>query len=396
MLPAWISFLLVIGFILILSKKELSIVLTIAAVIFALLAQVNLISASLNVILDLSIIVLIIAVTLIPILGGLMEKSGLMLELVKKMKVSKKASLMVSPAFFGMLPLAGGALMSAPLIDQIEPNLEPRLKVGINVWFRHVFTLIYPLSPALIVASVLSGISLYVLVVGLLFPFIFLILVGYFFMVRDVRSKELENDRDLIRVFRNFIPLIIAPIFDFLGRILFPINVPELYLLIGLIISVILTLKMTKMNFFHIKKIAEEMKLWRFPLLIFGMFLFLEIFINSGVPDIIGALNLSFILFICIGFLFGYATGRIQVPLSILIPIFLIQYTLHNMPLFEFIFLYCAIFLGYIITPIHPCVSYSINYLESDYKNSLKTLAKPTFFCFIILLLLYPLISLIL
>jgi integral membrane protein (TIGR00529 family) len=395
LIPAWISFLLVIGFILLLSKQELSIVLAIAAVIFALLAEVNLISAFLNVFLDLSIIVLAIAVTLIPILGGLMEKSGLMLELVKKLKVSKKTSLMVTPAFFGMLPVAGGALMSAPIIDQIDPDLDSYLKVGINVWYRHVLILIYPLSSALIVASVLSGISLYVLVGALLIPFCVLIIVGYYFMVRKVKPKDEQNERDLKRVLHNFIPLIIAPLFDFIGRSLFPIDVPELYLLIGLIISVFVALGMARMDFSHVKEIAKEMKLWRFPLLILAMFLFLEVFTNSGVPDTIGALNLPFILFICIAFFFGYATGRIQLPLSILIPIFLIQYSMSIMPLIEFIFLYCAIFLGYLITPIHPCVSYSINYLETDYKNTLKGLAKPTFFCFILLLIFYPLFSLV-
>ncbi|MFO8019963.1 MAG: DUF401 family protein [Promethearchaeia archaeon] len=395
LLPAWLSFLLVVAFILLLSKQELSIVLLVAAAIFALLAEVNLISASLNVILDRSIIVLAIAVTLIPILGGIMEKSGLMIELIKKMKVSKKASLMVSPAFFGMLPLAGGALMSAPIIDQIDPDLSPPLKVSINIWYRHVLILIYPLSPALIVASVLADISLYVLVAALIIPFFILVLVGYLFMLQNVTPREEESDRDLKRVFHNFIPLIIAPLIDFIGRWLFPIETQELYLLTGLIISIFISLYMSKLNFSDVREISEEMKLWRFPLLILAMFLFLEVFTNSGVADTIGALNLPFLLFIGIAFFLGYATGRMQLPLSILIPIFLIQYALFAMPLIEFIFLYCAIFLGYLITPIHPCVSYSINYLETDYKTTLKIIVKPIFFCFLLLLISYPLLSLI-
>ncbi|TFF95487.1 MAG: hypothetical protein EU547_07485, partial [Promethearchaeota archaeon] len=66
------------------SKYELSITLTVGAILFALLAQVALLNSFLNVITDPSILLLMVAVSLIPILGGIMEESGLMLELVQK------------------------------------------------------------------------------------------------------------------------------------------------------------------------------------------------------------------------------------------------------------------------------------------------------------------------
>jgi hypothetical protein len=124
------------------------------------------------------------------------------------------------------------------------------------------------------------------------------------------------------------------------------------------------------------------------------MFWFLDIFIRSGVAKEISDLNLSFLLFIIFGFLLGFATGRIQLPISILVPIYLIQFTSLIMPLLEFTFLYCSIFLGYLITPIHPCVAYSINYFKTNYKNVVKYLAIPTFLCFGILLGIFFIISL--
>jgi hypothetical protein len=89
-----------------------------------------------EVIINPSIVLLALSVLLIPILGGIMEESGLMLELIQNMKVSKKVALMVSPALFGLLPVAGGALMSAPIVDQIDPALDSNRKVAINVWYR--------------------------------------------------------------------------------------------------------------------------------------------------------------------------------------------------------------------------------------------------------------------
>ncbi len=395
MIPPLLSFLLIIALILIFSKKELSVVLGISAIIFGLLTQVNIINSMIEVIINPSIVLLALSVLLIPILGGIMEESGLMLELIQNMKVSKKVALMVSPALFGLLPVAGGALMSAPIVDQIDPALDSNRKVAINVWYRHVLLLIYPLSSAILVASVLSGISLYLIVLALLIPFILMVFVGYFTLLKPVDKSKESTNRNLKLVFHNLIPLIIAPIIDFLGRLFFPISFPELFVFIGLIISISIALKFAKMNVLNIKDISRKMKVWRFPLLIISMFLFLSIFLESGVPEQISALNLPFALFISIGFILGFTTGRIQLPSSILIPIYLVQNLVLSMPIIDFVFLYFAIYLGYLITPLHPCLAYNINYFKTNYIKSFKHVVIPTFICFGILYVVFSLMLLV-
>jgi len=348
-----------------------------------------------EVIINPSIVLLALSVLLIPILGGIMEKAGLMLELIQNLKVSKKVALMVSPALFGLLPVAGGALMSAPIVDQIDPALDSNRKVAINVWYRHVLLLIYPLSSAILVASVLSGISLYLIVLALLIPFILMVFVGYFTLLKPVDKSKESTNRNLKLVFHNLIPLIIAPIIDFLGRLFFPISFPELFVFIGLIISISIALKFAKMNVFNIKAISRKMKVWRFPLLIISMFLFLSIFLESGVPEQISALNLPFALFISIGFFLGFTTGRVQLPSSILIPIYLVQNLVLSMPIIDFVFLYFAIYLGYLITPLHPCLAYNINYFKTNYIKSFKHVVIPTFICFGILYAVFSLMLLV-
>ncbi len=395
MIPPLLSFLLIIVLILIFSKKELSVVLGISAIIFGLLTQVNIINSMIEVIINPSIVLLALSVLLIPILGGIMEESGLMLELIQNMKVSKKVSLMVSPALFGLLPVAGGALMSAPIVDQIDSALDSNRKVAINVWYRHVLLLIYPLSSAILVASVLSGISLYLIVLALLIPFILMVFVGYFTLLKPVDKSKESTNRNLKRVFHNLIPLLIAPLIDFLGRLFFPISFPELFVFIGLIISISIALKFAKMNIFKIKEISRKMKIWRFPLLIISMFLFLSIFLESGVPEQISALNLPFALFISIGFILGFTTGRVQLPSSILIPIYLVQNLVLSMPIIDFVFLYFAIYLGYLITPLHPCLAYNINYFKTNYIKSFKHIVIPTLICFGILYAVFSLMLLV-
>lgn len=392
-IPAWISFLVVIILILLCSKYEISVVLLISALLFGFLADVNLISSILSVCLDPAIILIAMALIFIPLLGGMMEKSGLMEDLIKNMNISKRSSLMLAPALYGLLPVAGGALMSAPIVDQIGSKMSNERKVAINIWFRHIFILIYPVS--LLVISEIVKINLYIIMFSMFIPFIILTLIGYYFLVRTISEPEKGHQRDYKTILRNVSPIVLPPIIDLMGRVIFQVEYPEMFLLVGLIISLILSLKLGDMPFQSIGSIAKEMKLWRFPLLIISMFLFLEVFQRSSVPVTIATLNLPFILFLCLSFFLGFATGRIQLPLSIVSPIYISQYLLGYLPLLDFSFLYLAIFLGYLITPIHPCISYSIDYYGTTLKKVLKQMSIPVALSFGILLISYMVVSVI-
>ena len=389
MLPAWLSFIIIIGIVMVLSKYELGIILSLGAIGFAILAGVDILQSLINVLTDPSILVLLIIMTLIPILGGIMEESGLMMEMIQKMRISRKASLMAIPALFGLLPVAGGALMSAPIVEQIDSEADSSIKVSINVWYRHMLILIYPLSSTLIVSSILTKINLYIIVIGLMPCLLIMWLIGYFTLIKDITPFPEQGERDLKRAFHNMLPIIIAPIVDFLGRTFFNLRVPEIYLLIALVFSIFVALRFGSAKFSIIKSISKRMKIWRFPLIIFSMFLFLEVFILSGAPEDIANLNLSVFLLLLIGFFLGFATGRIQLPISILIPIYLVQNAVLTMPLLDFIFIYISISLGYLITPIHPCVAYSTEFFETDFKKVVKILGKPIFLSLIILIGVY-------
>lgn len=386
MLPAWLSFIIIIVIVMALSKYELGIILILGAIGFALLAGVNILQSLINVLIDPSILALMVVMILIPILGGIMEESGLMMEMTQKMRISKKSSLMMIPALFGLLPVPGGALMSAPIVQHIDTEEDANIKVSINVWYRHMLILIYPMSSALIIAGKLTNINLYVLVLVLIPSLIIMWLIGYVTLVRKVSPYSEQGERDLKRAFRNMLPILIAPIIDFLGRMVFNFSVPEVFLLIGLVISILLALKLGKMKFSSIKSISKKMKIWRFPLIIFSMFLFLEVFLSSGAPEEIASVDLSVFLLVLIGFLLGFGTGRIQLPISILIPIYLAQFAVPTMPLLDFAFIYTSIFLGYLITPLHPCVAYSTEYFKTNFLKVSKTLGKPVFISFILLL----------
>ncbi len=387
--PTWISFIIVILGILLFSKTDLGLVLFVASVIFSFLAQIPVIPMFANTLSDIPMHLMAVIVFLIPLLGGMMEKSQMMMEVIDNMNISKKAALMITPALFGLLPVAGGALMSAPIVDQIEPSIPAAKKIAINVWFRHLLVFIYPLSQMILICTEIAGLNQYRTVFYLIPPFIVMGIVGYLTLIRPLKLTTNGGQRNLKVVFRNLLPIVVAPLMDLIGRVIFDWKYPEIVTIVGLIISIAYVMIMRNQNVKDLGDVMLEMKIWRFPLLIYAIFYFLNVFNASGVPEQIGALQMHFLVLLLLGFLLGFATGRNQMPFSLLIPVYLIQNSLPIMPMLDFVSLYVAIFMGYLLTPLHPCLTYSIKYFKSNYRQSLLSMAIPTMICFLLLIIFY-------
>jgi len=390
MIPPLVSFLIALTVIMVLAKWELSVSMIIGAITLALLTEVNLNESILTTILDPTTLLIALSVALIPILGGVMQESGMMMEFIDNLNAPKRVSLIVAPAIFSLLPIPGGALMSAPLVNQIDPSLDKNFKVAINVWYRHALIIVYPISSAMIAVSEIANIPLYVAAATLIIPCIIMIVMGYLVLIRKVEKGKRNNAFNLKIVLRNFIPIILTVIIDSIGRFvispLLNIENPEIFLIIGLILSIALAIILSGTELKTVGSAIKKMGIWKYPLLIFSMFLFLEIFQNSGIPELIGSANLSFIMFIFVSFFLGFATGRVSLPSLIIIPTFLSQFGLSVMPLLAFSLIYFSTFLGYVNTLLHPCYSYSLKFFDTTYKSTIKYLLIPSALCFIIIL----------
>ncbi|MHA1522041.1 MAG: DUF401 family protein, partial [Promethearchaeota archaeon] len=190
-------------------------------------------------------------------------------------------------------------------------------------------------------------------------------------------------------VFRNLLPIIVAPLMDLIGRVIFDWKYPEIVTIVGLILSISYVMILRNQKVKDLGDLMLEMKIWRFPFLIYAIFYFLNVFNASGVPEEISSLQMHFIVLLFLGFFLGFATGRNQMPFSLLIPVYLIQNSLPIMPMLDFVSLYVAVFMGYLLTPLHPCLTYSIKYFKSNYRQSLASIAIPTMICFILLIVFY-------
>ncbi len=96
-----------------------------------------------------------------------------------------RLALALAPLLIGTLPMPGGAIISAPLVDTMNENPErgKDLLATVNYWFRHILELVWPLFPAFVLTVSLSGIPTLTLIAFNLYAPLTLFMLGYTFLL---------------------------------------------------------------------------------------------------------------------------------------------------------------------------------------------------------------------
>ncbi|MCK4633596.1 DUF401 family protein, partial [Candidatus Bathyarchaeota archaeon] len=111
---------------------------------------------------DLTTISLVTVTFGIGLLGLLYKETGMLINLSRSIgELLKNPKLVVStlPAILGLLPVPGGALMSAPLVESAAEKLGlgNAKKTYVNMWFRHIIFPIYPMGQFIILTAALTN-----------------------------------------------------------------------------------------------------------------------------------------------------------------------------------------------------------------------------------------------
>ncbi len=143
---------------------------------------------SLSVFSDSSILTVWTVVIFILSLSSLMESTGqaerFMTPLALKM-TSPRLRMVFFPMLIGLLPMPGGAVFSAPMINAVAKELPipEQSKSLINYWFRHTFEVSWPLYPAVILAAGFGGIATPILALWTAPICLVFFALGWFFFV---------------------------------------------------------------------------------------------------------------------------------------------------------------------------------------------------------------------
>ena len=97
----------------------------------------NIVSEMVTSVLEVDSLKIIASLTLVMVLEGILREAGFLKDMTGSLRVILRDQRLVAallPMFIGLLPSAGGALFSAPLVDEIttELPLSPEKKSFIN------------------------------------------------------------------------------------------------------------------------------------------------------------------------------------------------------------------------------------------------------------------------
>lgn len=381
----WAGFVLSLAVILLISRKNLPLGLIFGAVVLGLFAiPISAVIEQIRLtVLNPTILILAVAMGLIPLLGGTMKQSGQIDDLINNVRFSRRFVLPFSAALMGLLPMPGGALLSAPIVDRAGEGVSGELKALINVWYRHLFILIYPLEPALIVATRMSNLDIYVAILYIV-PFAVLAaILGYWFFLRRVTgTPRFVGEFSARKLFVPLIIITIAPILDF--SLKKGIDMGAVATLIGVVTAIVLSLAFSKKRC-DIVPLIKKAKPWNFSLIIIGMFLYQHIFEQTNAGEAIAQLPLPLLpLSVTAGFLLGLFTGRVQLPASIIIPIYLGSGNSISPGIFAL--LYVGVYFGYIMSPAHPCVVVTCEFFRTSIRRLILGLIWATLIVFALVL----------
>lgn len=155
-----ISILLVI--ILVFRKVNVGIALAIGAILYgALSLEIGMLNATLEAF-NPQMAQTLIALTFSMLLADLYNSVGASNQLVGSLEViGPRFAAVSTPAVIGLLPMPGGAYVSAVVVDPLynDMGLKSDVKTFINYWFRHLWITTWPLYQGVILASGLLGLS---------------------------------------------------------------------------------------------------------------------------------------------------------------------------------------------------------------------------------------------
>ena len=315
----------------------------------------------------------------IMLLSRLYKETGLVNVLTRSLGgfiKNPKVTVSLLPAVIGLLPVAGGALMSAPMVEAEADKLgldEPK-KTYINIWFRHAILPVYPVSQFLILTAALTGTSIDALIVRQALVVAVMIIVGYFIGLRKIRNiKHADSETksnlkaNLKGLAYSFSPIIITIILAAALNVNIAIST-----LVGAI--TLLAITRTKVTIFQ--KILKNRAVWEVTLAAFGALLLRNVTLASGASEILGnALantNLNEIIVLSIvpavlGFLLGSPSGAVALSVPILAET--VTFIPKNVSL-----IYISAYLGYLGAPTHLCLVFTAQYFRTSMSKSYKYL----------------------
>lgn len=322
-------------------------------------------------------------IVLITILGSLLKELGFLQRLADACRLlpgGNRTATAVLPFLIGLMPMPGGALLSAPLVENVlsDPRYSPEFKTAANYWFRHLVEFFWPVYPGIILTEAITGLPmLQVAILQLPLSIIMVVLGAIFFSRRiDLGPPHPTNVRKAIAgILRSLWPIAGAIIFFALFRINMAWAVAAAALAL-----ILVTRPATSILIPSLRKGFS----YKLVFLVFGILSFQTVLELSGAITRISLLAQQYslppeALIILVCFSIGLLTGMVAAYVGmgyVLLAGFLYQPAISPG---NIMLAYLSGYVGMLLAPTHLCLVLTNNYFKSNLMSVYRLIILPLF-----------------
>jgi integral membrane protein (TIGR00529 family) len=308
----------------------------------------------------------------------------------------------VMPALIGLLPMPGGALFSAPMVETAVAgcSLSQDRKTAVNYWFRHIWEFWWPLYPGVVLAVSLLQVEMWRFILIQAPLTLLAIAAGTLFLLRPLRETREKNNRRSFNIqilgpflwettpilvvvgCIGFFALLRSLILWFGMNIMLPAAMP---LLFGLLACVIWVLRVNGLGFRDFCTALLNRTTLPMLLLICGIMAFKGALIDSQavleireemvryqIPFLVVVVAMPFIS----GLITGITIGFVGATFPLLVPLFVglspLDFLLHAS------LAYVSGYVGMMLSPVHICLLVTKDYFKASLAASYRHIYKPT------------------
>jgi integral membrane protein (TIGR00529 family) len=399
-------------------RLPLSLTLLLGAVLLGVwmgLGPVRWVQAAMTSLLNFQTISLVLIVWLIMVLSRVMKDTGHMDRVVESftyLSTDARTTGSVMTALIGLLPMPGGALFSAPLVESSfsKHAVTGEQKTLLNYWFRHIWEYWWPLYPGVVLAVALLNVETWRFM-ALMAPMSFIcILVGVFFILRPMGKMD-ERTGDgiswsgikrflweimpiLIVVFVIVLLFVLTHIMRLLG---FHLKIPgAISILPGLVISIIWVTLVNHMPFKRTMRACIDKRIMPMVFLILMVMVFKGIMVESQavfqtrqemvaykIPISLAIVIIPFIS----GVVTGLAIGFVGTSFPLIVPLIQSDNLLNFLSFAGLAYTFG--YMGMILSPLHLCFLVSKDYYHASLLKSYRQLIPPVVTVLIITIVLF-------
>ncbi len=356
-------------------KWDLGFVMLLSSVLLGILFQIGIYEIVKNIYLtmiDPETLQLIGIIVLVYVLSSILRRTKSMEGIISSLQnivADYRLILFFIASFLGLIPMPAGAMFSAPLLREVgvKNHMTSEEIMFFNYWFRHVWEFVWPLIPGVVLYASVIGVNLRTIMISQFPLSVIALSIGFYGLYAGLSRQN--NGKINYKDLKTQIFTLFKSVWSIL-LIIFLVLFFKVNLLVSLSVTIVFLLMIHPVTTQEIKEIIFKDISLKVIMMIIGIMLFKQVLESTHsmnqIPQFFSeiGINVWVILFFIpflLGFLTGITTGFIGISFPILMPLMTHSGSLN---LSMAMFAYLAGFSGMMISPMHLCLTVTLEYLH--------------------------------